>query len=220
VPARLWENRGTVLGVPRFVDIASDAGLQFQGLGRTLVTLDFDRDGDLDLAMSAKDTPLLIWRNETGDGAGDANTWVQFTVDSMPHPCLAPGGRHAVVTVEAGGVTHTRVLDGGPTYLGNSEMLAHFGLGGASSIDGARVIWPDGRVTDLGSPAVNTRHTVEAFHPADIVQDGVFDLADLQAFVPAFLAGDPVADLTGDGVLDLADLVPFVHALTGSPCGE
>jgi hypothetical protein len=130
VPARLWENRGTVLGVPRFVDIASDAGLQFQGLGRTLVTLDFDRDGDLDLAMSAKDTPLLVWRNETGDGAGDANTWVQFTVDSMPHPCLAPGGRHAVVTVEAGGVTHTRVLDGGPTYLGNPEMLAHIGLGG------------------------------------------------------------------------------------------
>lgn len=53
VPARLWQNNGTVLGVPRFTDIASSAGVNFQGLGRTLVTLDFDRDGDLDLAMSA-----------------------------------------------------------------------------------------------------------------------------------------------------------------------
>jgi hypothetical protein len=124
-----------------------------------------------------------------------------------------------MIELEAGGVTHVRALDGGPTYLGNPELLAHIGLGTNTVIDTARVVWPDGVVTDLGSPAVDTRHTVAAYHPADIVQNGVFDLADLQAFVSAFLSGDPVADLTGDGVLDLADLVPFVHALTGSPCG-
>ena len=215
VPARLWENTGTVLGVPRFTDIAPSAGVQFQGLGRTLVTLDFDRDGDLDIAMSAKDSPMRIWRDETSGG----NHWIQVALDTSAHPCLAPNGRHAVVEIEAGGTTHTRVLDGGPTYLGNPEMLAHIGLGSTTSVDAARVLWADGATTNLGSPAVDTRHTVAAFHPADIVQDGVFDLADLQAFVGAFLAGDFVADLTRDGVLDLADLVPFVHALTGSPCG-
>lgn len=215
VPARLWQNNGTVLGVPRFTDTASASGMQFQGLGRTLVTLDFDHDGDLDLAMSAKDSPLRVWRNET---AG-ADHWIQFELDSSAHPCLPPEGRHAVVEVEAGGVTHVRALDGGPSYLGNPELLAHVGIGSNATIDAARVVWPDGSLTDLGSPAIDTRHVVAAFHPADIVRDGVFDLADLQAFVTAFLAGDLVVDMTGDGVLDLADLVPFVHALTGSPCG-
>ncbi len=214
VPARLWQNNGTVLGVPRFTDIASSAGIQFQGLGRTLVTLDFDRDGDLDLAMSAKDSPMRVWRNDTKG----SSHWVQFVLDSRAHPCLPPNGRHAVIELEAGGITHMRALDGGPTYLGNPELLAHIGLGTNPTIDAARVVWPDGSINDLGSPAADTRHAVAAYHPADIVQDGVFDLADLQAFVSAFLAGDSVADLNPDGVLDLADLVPFVHALTGSPC--
>jgi hypothetical protein len=218
VPAKLWRNNGTVLGVPRFTDVASSAGVQFQGLGRTLVTLDFDRDGDLDLAMSAKDSALRIWRNQTGEAAGDANHWVQFTLDASAHPCLVPDGRHAIIEVEADGVTHTRLLDGGPTYLGNPELLAHVGLGAATVIDHARVRWADGSFTDLGSPAIDTRHLVRAFHPADLTRDGVFDLTDLQAFVQAFLSGDPAADFTGDGVLDLADLVPFTHALTGSPC--
>ena len=214
VPNRIWQNNGTVLGVPRFTDIASSAGVDFQGLGRTLVTLDFDRDGDLDLAMSAKDSQLRVWRNDSAS----SNHWVQFALDSSAHPCLPPNGRHAVVELEAGGITHVRALDGGPTYLGNPEMLAHIGLGTSETIDAARVVWPDGTVTDLGSPAIDSRHTVSAYHPADVVQDGVFDLADLQSFVTAFLAGELVADLTRDSVLDLADLVPFAHALTGSPC--
>lgn len=214
VPARLYENTGTVLGVPRFTDIAQASGFGFQGLGRTLVSLDFDRDGDLDLAMSAKDAPMRIWRNDTPPGA----SWIQFDLDTSLHPCLAPEGQHTRIEIDSGGSTIVRTLDGGPTYLGQSEMLVHAGLGGASSVDAVRILWADGTVTDLAAPAINTRHTILATHPADQNSDGVFDLADLQLFVNAFLSADPSADLTGDGVLDLRDLVPFVHALTGSPC--
>ena len=42
----------------------------------------------------------------------------------------------------------------------------------------------------------------------------VLDLADVQAFVGAFVAGDPLADLNPDGVLDLADIQAFVSAFT------
>ena len=52
----------------------------------------------------------------------------------------------------------------------------------------------------------------------DFNQDGVLDLADVQAFTTAFLAGDPEADLTGDSVLDLADVQMFASGfLAGCP---
>jgi hypothetical protein len=41
----------------------------------------------------------------------------------------------------------------------------------------------------------------------------VLDLADIGAFVAAFIAGDPLADLAPpEGVLDLADIGAFVDA--------
>jgi len=215
VPARLYENIGVILWVPRFVDIAKGAGFGFQGLGRTLVTLDFDRDGDLDLLMSAKDSPMRIWRNITEPGAA----WVQFDLDTSLQPCLPPRGRHTRIEIDAGGATIVRTLDGGPTYLGQSELLIHAGLGSAAVIDSVRIFWSDGSVTDLGPLAINTRHAVRAVHPADFTQDGLLDLDDLPGFVSAFTESDPSADLNGDGLNDLQDIVRFIHALTGSPCG-
>jgi len=56
--------------------------------------------------------------------------------------------------------------------------------------------------------------------PADLaLPEGVLDLADLQTFISAFLAGDELADLAPPaGVLDLADVQAFVGAfLTGCP---
>ncbi|MBZ0173483.1 MAG: hypothetical protein K8E66_13955, partial [Phycisphaerales bacterium] len=46
--------------------------------------------------------------------------------------------------------------------------------------------------------------------PADMNDDGVLDLADVNAFVAGFTSQDPIADLTGDGVFDLADINAFV----------
>jgi hypothetical protein len=52
-------------------------------------------------------------------------------------------------------------------------------------------------------------------NPADLAEPfGVLDLGDVQAFVGAFVAGDPLADLTGEGVLDLADIGVFLSAFT------
>ena len=45
----------------------------------------------------------------------------------------------------------------------------------------------------------------------------VLDLADLVAFVSAFVEGDARADITRDGLFDLSDLVGFV-ALFNAGC--
>lgn len=56
----------------------------------------------------------------------------------------------------------------------------------------------------------------DAACPADLAPPfGVLDLADLQAFIAAFLAQDPIADFAPPfGVWDLADLQAFVAAFT------
>lgn len=54
---------------------------------------------------------------------------------------------------------------------------------------------------------------------ADLNGDGILDLGDIQAFVVAFVAGDPLADLAAPfGVLDLADISVFVGAFVAG-CG-
>jgi hypothetical protein len=47
---------------------------------------------------------------------------------------------------------------------------------------------------------------------ADLSGDGVLDLADVQAFIDAFVGGNDAADLNGDGVYDLGDVQAFVES--------
>ena len=50
-------------------------------------------------------------------------------------------------------------------------------------------------------------------NPADLSEPfGILDLSDINAFVSAFVAGDPLADLNPDGIYDLADIVAFIDA--------
>lgn len=95
-----------------------------------------------------------------------------------------------------------------PVYLANllfvDDLLDDsfvIGLGGAS---GAGIV-----LTGAGG-----------CNPADIAEPfGILDLADISAFITAFLAQDPVADLAEPiGVFDLADLTAFVNAfVAGCP---
>lgn len=52
-------------------------------------------------------------------------------------------------------------------------------------------------------------------NPSDLAPPaGVLDLADVNAFVSAFLAQDSSADFDGNGVFDLADIVAFTSGFT------
>ena len=66
----------------------------------------------------------------------------------------------------------------------------------------------DGVILVVSDGACNAADLAEPF--------GVLDLADIAAFVPAFLAMEPAADLAAPfGVWDLADLAAFVTAFNG-----
>jgi hypothetical protein len=71
--------------------------------------------------------------------------------------------------------------------------------------------------TPMDLPATTIVPGSAACSPADVAPPfGVLDLADVQGFIGAFVAGDSAADLAAPfGVLDLADLQAFIAAFNG-----
>ncbi len=51
--------------------------------------------------------------------------------------------------------------------------------------------------------------------PADLDSNGILDLADINAFIAAFLGQDAASDLDGNGLWDLRDINIFVTSFTG-----
>jgi hypothetical protein len=63
-PMKLWRNEGD----GTFVDVAAELGLVDDGVGRAVVPVDLDGDGDLDLVVTHTLDPPLVWRNDASEG--------------------------------------------------------------------------------------------------------------------------------------------------------
>lgn len=143
--AYLWRNDGDLT----FTEMGVEAGLTHTGEGRTLLTFDYDLDGDRDIVILSCNEPLQLFRNDliTTRRAPDDAHWLQVRLDTSRHRSLAPHGIGARITVVAGGVSQTRQMTSGGTYLGQSELVAHFGLHTNRSIEELTVDWGGGHVT-------------------------------------------------------------------------
>jgi len=51
----------------------------------------------------------------------------------------------ARVKLRAGGVTQIREISGGGSYLSQSDLRQHFGLGSQTRVDSVEITWPSGR---------------------------------------------------------------------------
>jgi len=110
-------------------------------VGRGAAYADYDGDGDLDIAVSTSNGPAYLFRNE----GGSANRWLRIRLVGHRSNRDAIG---AVVRVEAGGFTETRMARSSSSYASQSEAVLTFGLGpagkGAVGAPDAEVIWPSG----------------------------------------------------------------------------
>lgn len=120
--------------------------------GRSLMTLDYDLDGDMDLLITAHSGPSTLWRN---DLSGPGTNWLQVSLDSAGLPGLAPDGVGARVVAQTGVVTQYFYMSRGGTFLGQSQLVAHFGLADAAEVDQLTVEWPNGSSSVLTDLPVN-----------------------------------------------------------------
>jgi hypothetical protein len=143
-PPQLFLNNGK--GVLR--DVAGEAGAGFvqSKVGRGVACGDFDRDGDTDLLITTNNGPAFLYRNDQSSG----NRSVRFRLVGTKSNRDAIG---ADVRIEAGGVTQSRLVKSGSSYLSQSELPVTFGVGKRDVVERVVVLWPSGRTEEFKNVA-------------------------------------------------------------------
>jgi len=138
-PPQLFLNGGK----GTFRDVAAEVGTDFDQpkVGRGLAYADFDRDGDIDLLLTTNNGPAHLYRNDQQTG----NRSIRFRLIGTKSN---RDGIGASVRVFAGGITQSRLVKGGSSYLSQSELPVTFGLEKRQAIDRLVIDWPSGRTEE------------------------------------------------------------------------
>jgi hypothetical protein len=141
-PPQLFLNNGKGI----FRDVASEVGGGFDDpkVGRGLAYGDFDRDGDLDLLITTNNGPAYLYRNDQLVG----NRSIRFYLVGTKSNRDAIG---AIVQVYSAGLTQSRVVKGGSSYLSQSELPVTFGLEKRDRVDRVVIHWPSGETEEYKS---------------------------------------------------------------------
>ena len=110
-------------------------------------TADYDGDGDLDLFATG------LWRNDVPD----VGNWIKIKAVGWAANFAALGAR---ITVQAGGQTYLREIQGGTGTTTQDDLVAHIGLGDATLVDEITVAFPGGSTETLTDVAPNQTVTV------------------------------------------------------------
>lgn len=121
-------------------------------LGRTLVTLDWNQDGRVDLLASHLDRPIALLQNNA-----PGQSWIQFELVGTVSEREAIG---AEVQVVAGGERWTGWQIGGDGLMCSNESVIHFGIGDKTKPVSVEIQWPSGSRTVVDDLPINRRYLI------------------------------------------------------------
>jgi len=126
-------------GQGKFADVTKNSGDGFETphIGRGVAFADFDNDGFVDVVVANNNDPPLLLHNSGGNG----NHFASFKLIGTKSNRDAMGAR---LKLSAGGLTQIREIEGGGSYMSQSDLRAHFGLGSTTKIDKLEISWPSG----------------------------------------------------------------------------
>ena len=147
------------LGNGGFEDVTAQSGsaLSLKRASRGAAYGDLDNDGDLDIVVNDLDGPPMLLRNVNGDASGK---WTILRLSGPAPNTFALGAR---VKLFAGGRVQIREIRSGGSYLSQSDLRLHFGLGTSRMVDSIEVRWPDGKVSRLVNVPANKEISIR--HP-------------------------------------------------------
>ena len=140
----------------RLKNRSSASGANFSGNSRSTAYLDWDHDGDLDIAVNNFQSPARLLENKTKN----ENHWVKVKLVGDPNKKTnrdAIGAR--ILITDAKGLYVVREIQGGSGYLSQNPKLQHFGLGRATSFE-VKIHWPNGAVQSFDDLAVDEIHVI------------------------------------------------------------
>ena len=134
-PMILYRNAGK----GRFEDIsgASGPGLLELHSSRGAAFADIDNDGSIEILVNNQnESPSLLKQFAVG-----TNHWIVLQLTGMKSNRSAIGAR---VRLTAGGMTQIDEVRSGGSYLSQSDLRVHFGLGASSEVQKIEITWPSG----------------------------------------------------------------------------
>jgi hypothetical protein len=154
-PAGAYRN----LGDRKFEDVSAKLGhaLQKQVVARGMAYADIDNDGDLDLVITANNGSARLLRNDNGN----QNDVLRVRLIGTKSNRDAIGAR--ITLTAANGLSETRMVKSGSSYLSQSELPVTFGLGKPGFAKGLRldIVWPSGRKESIPGIKSNQVLTIE-----------------------------------------------------------
>jgi hypothetical protein len=203
--SRLFQNNGGV-----FADISIAAGVTDSGMGRGMLSFDYDKDGDLDVFLVNHGARPILYRND----GGNENDWLRINVQGT---ASNRDGLGTFITVDpdtnVAGDEMVREINGANNYLSHNELTAHFGLGpNAEAVDLISVLWPSGTVEQLLNVLPNqvvnlVENAMTLPTPGDYNHDLTVDAADYVVWRKQLgsMGTGLTADGNGDSVVNQLD---------------
>ena len=140
-------------GTFRNISAESGPALQVLQVSRGVAIGDLFNDGHVDAVIENLAGRPMILRPERGKN----NHWVSFQLEGERSNRLALNAR---VRVTAGDLTQIDEIRSGGSYLSQSDLRLHFGMGVHDHIDKVEVLWPDGKIDALTELQVDRFYVV------------------------------------------------------------
>ena len=115
---------------------------------------DLFNDGRLDIVVENLQGKPTILRPE----GGPPNHWISFQLEGTKSNRLALNAR---IKATAGDLVQTSEIRSGGSYLSQSDLRIHFGLGNRPRVDKAEIFWPDGAAETLTNLAADHFYCVQ-----------------------------------------------------------
>ena len=120
---------------------------------RSLSAADLDNDGDLDLVIGNVGQTADVLRN---DGGNRRNSLLIRTIGTKSNR----DGIGARLKLTVNGKVLLREVKAGSSYLSQSDLRVHFGMGQAARADNLEIRWPSGAVETVKDVEANQILTI------------------------------------------------------------